>query len=317
LATLLTFGGERLVRTEPVSRHWKAYEKLSLVFGTFDDLAVTSFYERAEDRMWISSALDKFDVLAATWQLAGARSRDLWAGYANALRTGVPQAFLLEREIRVDVEVIDVADAAGLHRAMSVKALAPALLAARCHFVPGTTLDQAANWLATISDRPDDVARALGRDDLAAPLTSALGQRFPEGEIQVVRHLGVPWHLWQEALLRRDGARHVFRESTQRFLRVRDHLIAVVREIGARDANIDLDALSTVLATAAAEPIPHTVQFVPFAEAKADEAALTAVREAAASFNGVTPRVVGPSRATLAPRRGAARPREERYSARC
>ena len=288
LATLLTFGGERLVRTEPVSRQWKAYEKLSLVFGTFDDPTVTAFYDRANDRLSVSVSLDKFDVLAATWELAGARSRDLWAGYANALRTGTTHAFLLEREIREDVEVIDVADAAGLNRAMSVKALAPALLAARCHFVPGTTLDDAADWLSTIGDRPDDVALALGRDGLAAILTNALGQRSPEGEIQVVRHLGVPWPLWQEALVRRDGERYVFRESAQRFRRVREHLVAVAREIGAREANVDLDALSMALASIAATPAPDTVQFVPLDEAKADEAALEVVRDAVVTVDLVS-----------------------------
>lgn len=287
LAALLTFGGERLVRAEPVSRNWKAFEKLSLVFGVFEDSTVATFYDRPGDRMLVSATLDKHDVLAATWELAGARSRDLWAGYARARQIGATRAFLHEREIS-DVEIIDVADAAGLNRAMSVEGLAPALQAARRHFVPGTTLDDAAAWLASIGDRPDDVARAFDRADLGGVLTSALGQRSPEGEIQVVRHLGVPWHLWQEALLRRDGMRYVFAQSAQRFRRTRDHLLAIVREVGAREPNLDLEALSAVLAHTATAHVPDSVQLVPPDAANADEAALASVRTAVASFDIVS-----------------------------
>jgi hypothetical protein len=287
LAALLTFGGERLVRAEPVSRNWKAFEKLSLVFGVFEDSTVATFYDRAGDRMLASSTLDKHDVLAATWELAGARSRDLWAGYARALQLGSTRAFLHEREIS-DVEIIDVADAAGLNRALSVQGLAPALQAARCHFVPGTTLDEAAAWLASIGDRPDDVAAAFDRTELGGVLANALGQRSPEGEIQVVRHLGVPWHLWQEALLRRDGVRYVFALSAQRFRRTRDHLVAIVREVGAREANVDLDALSAALADTGTAPVPDAVQFVPPDVANTDEAALAAVRAAVTSFDSVS-----------------------------
>lgn len=287
LAALLTFGGERLVRTEPVSRNWRAFEKLSLVFGVFEDSTVATFYDRTGDRMLVSSTLDKYDVLAATWELAGARSRDLWAGYARALHVGNTRAFLHEREIS-DVEIIDVADAAGLNRAMSVQGLAPALQAARCHFVPGTTLDEAAAWLAAIGDRPDDVARAFDHTDLGGVLTNALGHRSPEGEIQVVRHLGVPWPLWQEALLRRDGVQYVFAQSAQRFRRTRDHLVAIVREVVAREANVDLDAISAALADTATAPVPDAVQFVPPDVASADEAALAGVRAAAASFDGAS-----------------------------
>lgn len=287
LAALLTFGGERLVRAEPVSRNWKAFEKLSLVFGVFENSTVATFYDRSGDCMMVSLALDKHDVLAATWELVGARSRDLWAGYARALQVGSTRVFLHEREIN-DVEIINVADAAGLNRAMSVQGLASALQAARCHFAPGTTLDEAATWLASIGDRPDDVARAFDRTDLSGVLTNALGQRSPEGEIQVVRHLDVPWHLWQEALLRRDGVRYVFAQSEQRFRRTRDHLVAIVREVGAREANVDLDVLSAALADTGTAPVPDAVQFVPPDVAKADEAALVSIRAAVASFDSVS-----------------------------
>lgn len=287
LAALLTFGGERLVRAEPVNRNWKAFERLSLVFGVFEDSTVAAFYDRAGDRMLVSSTIGKHEVLAATWELAGARSRDLWAGYARALQVGNTRAFLHEREIS-DVEIIDVADAAGLNRAMSVQGLAPALLAARCHFVPGTTLDEAAAWLASIGDRPEDVAQAFDRSDLGGVLADALGQRSPEGEIQVVRHLGVPWNLWQEALLRRDGVRHTFAQSAQRFRRTRDHLIAIVREVGARETNIDLEALSASVADTGTAPVPDEVQFVPPDVANADGAALASVRAAVASFDSVS-----------------------------
>jgi len=287
LAALLTFGGERLVRAEPVSRNWKSFEKLSLVFGVFEDSTVATFYDRADDRMLVSSTLDQHDVLAATWELAGARSRDLWAGYASALHIGSARAFLHDREIS-DVEIIDVADAAGLNRTMSVQGLAPALQAARCHFAPGTTLDEAAAWLASIGDRPDDVARAFNSTDLSECLTNALGQRSPEGEIQVVRHLHVPWHLWQEALLRRDGVRYVFAQSVQRFRRTRDHLVAIVREVGAREADVDLEALSAALADTGAAPVPEAVQFFPPDVAKADETALVSIRAAVAPFDSVS-----------------------------
>jgi hypothetical protein len=287
LAALLTFGSERFVRAEQVNRNWKNFEKLTLVLGTFEDATITSFYDRTGNRLNVSSSLDKPDIVAATWELAGVRARDLWAGYAHALQVGNTRSFLRERGI-TDVEIIDVADAAGLNRAMSVKSLAPALQAARCHFVPGTTLDEAAAWLASIGDTPDAAAKAFERADLAGVLTSALGQGSPEGEIEVVRHLGVPWHLWQEALVRRDGTRYVFIESARRYRRSRDHLIAVVREVGTRDRSIDLAALAAALAEVSSAPIPDAVQFVPTDEAHADEVALVAARGSVAQFEVVS-----------------------------
>jgi len=287
LAALLTFGGDRSVRAERVSRNWKAFEKLSLVFGSFRDPGVSSFYERASDRLLVSSALEKHDVVAMTWELAGARSRDLWAGYGRALQASNTRAFLHEREIS-EVEIVDVADAAGLHRAMSVEGLAPALLAARCHMVPGTSLDQAAGWLASVGDRPEDVARELGRPDLTAILAEALGKRAPEGEIQIVRHLGVPWGLWQDAVLRRDGERYAFAESAQRYQQALEHVVAVAREIGARQVAIDLNLLSAALAAALGSPTPDRVRFLPIDAAAPDESALGTVRAAILSFDVVS-----------------------------
>ncbi|SDF36625.1 protein of unknown function [Myxococcus virescens] len=286
LAALLTFGGERSIRSEPVSRNWKAFERLTVVFGSFRDPRVVSFYDRAADKLLVSSTLEKHDVVAMTWELVGARSRDLWAGYAHALRDGSTRSFLREREI-TDVEIVDVADAAGLHRSMSVDGLAPALLAARCHMVPGTSLEDAAAWFASVGDRPEDVARALERPDLTAVLTAALEQRAPEGEIQVVRYLGVPWPLWQDAVLRRDGKRYAFVESELRYRRAREHVVAVAREIGAREASVDLALLGTAISDALASPTPDDVRFLPVETAAPDDAAWRAVRLAVSSFDVV------------------------------
>jgi hypothetical protein len=286
LAALLTFGGERSVRAEPVSRNWKAFERLTIVFGSFRDTGVLSFYDRPSDKLWLASLLTKYDVVATTWEVAGARARDLWAGYARALQETNTRAFLREREIS-DVEIVDVADAAGLHRSMSVDGLAPALQAARCHAVPGTTLEDAAAWFSSVGDRAEDVASALGRPDLAAVLTAALGLRAPEGELQVVRHLGVPWTLWQDAVLRRDGERYAFAESAQRYRHVREHLVAVAREIAARETSTDLESLGTALASMLALPVPDDVRFLPFDAAGADDAAWREARSLLSSCEPV------------------------------
>jgi hypothetical protein len=105
LAALLTLGGERSVRAEPVSRNWKSFEKLTIVFGVFRESGVVSFYDRPSDKLLLSSSLTKYDVVAMTWELAGARSRDLWAGYARALQDSSARTFLHDREIgNVDSE---------------------------------------------------------------------------------------------------------------------------------------------------------------------------------------------------------------------
>jgi hypothetical protein len=185
------------------------------------------------------------------------------------------------------VEIVEVADAAGLHRLTSVNALAPALLAARCHLSPGSTLEDAAAWFASVGDRSEDVARELGRPELADVLDAALGQRSPEGGIQVVRYLEVPWALWQEAVLRRDGERYVFPEPVQRYRVVRDHLVAVARELGARDSSTDLKSLSSAIAGVLFEPVPDAVQYSPHDVAAVDSAAWRSVRTALASFEPI------------------------------
>lgn len=287
LAALLTLGGERSVRAEPVSRAWKDFQRLKIVFGSFGDSNITSFYDRTADTLSVSLSMERHDVVAKTWELAGARSQDLWAGYARALRDSTDtHVFLRDHEIS-EVEIVEVADAAGLHRLTSVDALAPALLAARCHMMPGTSLDDAAAWLATVGNRSEDVARELGHPEIATLLDAALGLRSPDGEMQVVHHLGVPWSLWQDAVLRRDGQRYVFAESLQRYRLVREHLIAVVRELGARDSSTDLKLLSSTVAGVLAVPVPDAVRYLPLDVSAADETAWHALRAALATFGSI------------------------------
>jgi hypothetical protein len=145
-------------------------------------------------------------------------------------------------------------------------------------------LDEAAAWFSAVGDRAEDVARELGRPELADVLTIALGLRAPEGELHVVRHLGVPWALWQDAVLRRDGARYVFGESVQRYRHVREHLVAVAREIAARETSVQLESLGTALAAALAAPLPSTVQFLPLDVAAADDTAWRDSRSALSPF---------------------------------
>jgi hypothetical protein len=153
--------------------------------------------------------------------------------------------------------------------------------------VQGTTLEEAAAWFASVDDTLEDVARGLERPDLVSVLTVALAQRTPEGEIQIVRYLKVPWSLWQEAVLRQDGERYTFGESKLRYQRVLVHLIAVARETGAREASVDLDLLGAALADALALPVPDNVQFLPLESAKPDDAAQRTVREVVSPFDVV------------------------------
>ena len=138
-----------------------------------------------------------------------------------------------------------------------------------------------------MGDRPEDVARELGRPELAAVLDAALGQRSPEGEIAGGPLPGSPWTLWQEAVLRRDGERYVFPDSVQRYRLVREHLIAVARELGARDSSTDLKSLSSTVAGVLADPIPDSVRYMPLGVAAADDVAWRAVRTALTTFETI------------------------------
>jgi hypothetical protein len=287
LAALLTLGGERAVRAEPVSRNWKAFESLKIVFGEFRDPDIVSFYDRPLDSLWLATSLSRHEVVAKTWELAGARSRDLWEGYARALSDGTARLFLRDRDIS-DVELVDIADGAGLHRGRSVDAVAAALLAARCHITNGTTLDDAAAWLSGLVDHAEHIATALGRPDLDPLFTEALNAPTPEGDFTIIRALGIPWELWQEAVERRDGARYTFAPSVERYRGVVAHLAAVAREIGARDPSMHLEGLGRVVSSVLGSPCPDHVAHLPLDRADADGAAWRTIREALISFPNVS-----------------------------
>lgn len=286
LAALLTFGGERLVRAEAVSRNWKSFERLQVSFGSFGDSETTGFYERSTDTLMVSTSLEPHEVVAMTWELAGQRSRDLLASYASALANARSREFLRDRGIG-DVEIVDVADAAGLHRPVSTDDLAPALLAARCNNVVGTTLDEAAAWLGEVGNRPEDVAVALGRIDLTIVIEKALGLRSPEGEIEIIRHLSVPWELWQQAVLRQNGKRYLFNDSVKQYQDAKDHWTAVARELGVRDASTDLAALSKVMMDLLSAPVPDAVQYRPPDVVRAAEVAWRDVQAALDAFPAI------------------------------
>lgn len=293
LAAMLTFGNERSersTRVDSVSRNWKAFERLELVFGLFGNFGVSGFYDRPKNRLWVSSSLQEHEIISLTWEQAGAWSRFLWMGYASALKDGHSRPFLHELGI-TEVEIVGVADDAGLHRATSVKGLAPAVLAARCHAVPGMTLDEAAAWLASVGDSAEDVAREFDRPDLVAVLKEALGLRFPDDELHVIRYLNVPWNLWQDAVQRRDTKRHVFGESVRRYQNSRSHLIAVAREIGVQESSIDLETLGKTIAMALAAPVPDSVKHLPLDASNAETIALREVGEVLSSFAAIKRRL--------------------------
>lgn len=286
LAALLTYGGERTLTSERLTRHWKEFTNLKLIFGSFNTAGVTSFYNRATEELWLSSSLSPHEVVAATWELAGQRTRDLLAGFGRALLAHASRAFLHERGI-TDVEIVDASDEAGLHRATDIQALAPALLAARVHMSPGTSLDGAASWLAGLGTRVEDVANALGQPDLVQVLTAAVALRPPEGELAVLRHLGVPIPLWQEAIERRDGRRYIFSGTVRRYTEVVKHFAAVAREIAARSGSTDLGAIGIELTRLLAAPTPTAVATLPLEGAQADAAALAATLSSLAGFPSV------------------------------
>lgn len=275
LAVLLTLGGDRALRTERVSRNWRLFRELEIEFGSFASPAIRSFYDRPRGRLLLTSTMkdDPPSVVAATWELAGARSRDLWESYARALRDSTTVAFLREREI-TPVEIIDVADAAGLHRAHSIEGVECAILAAFVHLDLGDDLSDAAAWWATVERTPQAVAEALGRPEVAPEIERAVRLPQPEGEVHLVRILGLPWASWHAAVERRDGRIFHFEWSVARYRVVIGHLVAVVREIVARSSGTDLAAVGAVLDAARQEPAPRAVAGVPPEDAEADRAAL-------------------------------------------
>ena len=286
LAALLTLGGEHTLRAERVSRRWKDFESLNIEVGSFQSPEIKSFYDRTTDTLKVSLSLTDEDIVAATWELAGVRSRILWRGYAHALREGMSKEFLDQCEIS-DVEIVDVADAAGLHRSRSVEGLEAALLAARCHLAPNTTLDDAVQWWNVIEHIPDEIAKTLGRPELSQILSEAIRKPAPEGEFLLLRHLSVPWSLWQDAVLRRDGRRYVFPATTNRYRSVRDHLIAIMREVGVRDTETDLNALGALVARLEQSEAPERVVTLPPDEANSDREAWYAIIDATSHFPAI------------------------------
>lgn len=275
IAVLLTLGGDRTLRTERISRNWRLFREVEVEFGSFASSTIRSFYDRPRSRLLLTGAMkdDPTSVVAATWELAGARSRDLWESYARALRESATRSFLRDREI-TEVEVIDVADAAGLHRAKSIEGVECALLAAFVHLGLGNDLTDAARWWAAVKRTPQAVAEEFGRPDVAREIERAVRLPQPDGEVCLVRILGVPWAGWQAAVERRDGRIFRFERSVARYRAVLGHLVALVREIAARSSGTDLAAIGSLLDAALQEPAPDTVAGVPPEDAEADRAAL-------------------------------------------
>jgi hypothetical protein len=288
LASLVTLGGDRTLRTERVGRHWRLFRDLHIEVGSFASSTTTSFYDRPLDLLRVSASLDPEDVVAATFELAGVRSRDLWEGYARALRDlhnrpDASRAFLREREI-TEVEIGEVADAAGLNRSHNVDALECALIATRGHLVQNTDLNDAAAWWMDIVRSPAAVAESLGRPDLAPVIAKAVTLPSPEGELHVLRHAGVPWDAWQEAVLRRDGKKYRFDKSIARYRIVWNHLLAVARELAIRDTKVDLDDVADVLDAAATGEPPEAVACVPPEAAPTDATAFAELRHLLGRF---------------------------------
>ena len=278
LAVLLTLGGDRTLRAERVSRNWRLFRELEIVFGSFESASIQSFYDRPRSRLLLAGGLkdDPPSVVAATWEVAGVRARDLWDGYARAVRESATGAFLREREITA-VEIIDVADAAGLHRSQTIDGVECALLAAFLHLGHGEHLNDAASWWARVDRTSQAVADALGRPDLAAEIDRAVALPQPEGEVHLVRVLGVAWSDWQAAVVRRDGRIFRFERTVARFRHALVHLAAVVRELAARTGGADLDSIGSVLEGSLEEEAPDDLAGVPVDDADADSAALNAL----------------------------------------
>lgn len=265
------------------AQHWAVLRGVEVVFCSFERGDVRSFYERQSRSMCVSPSLAPHEVVAATWEIVGAQWRHTWMSYSHALESARTQDFLHECGI-AEVELVAAADAAGSHGARVSRGIAAALIAARAHAIPGTTLDEAATWLESVGTRPEEIAEAFERPDLVGEFASALGLRAPEGEMRVVRVLGVPWELWQDAVMRRQGERYSFPASSARYVAVRAHLVALAEEIAVRHPSIDLGRLGVILGEAATAPVPDAVRFSPLDVGGQDEAALQAVRARVSAF---------------------------------
>jgi len=281
LAALLTHGGDRALLAEPISRQWPAFERLKVEFGTFGSNEVKSFYDRPTDVLKAASSLSREDVVAATWEVAGVRSRDAWDRYAQALRNGTTREFLRERAI-TDVEITNVADAAGLFASHGIEVLDAALVAVRCHLAPGTTVEDAAEWWAKVEHIKEVVVRELGHPGFEPLLAEAMAMGTPDGDLYLLGQLGVPLAFWQAAVVRRDGRPHVFGATVGRYQLVREHLVAVVREISVRDDRTDLRAIGAAIAPLLNAAAPEETATLPPDLAQPDRAAWDAVRAAVA-----------------------------------
>lgn len=286
LAALLTYGGERTLTSERLTRHWKEFASLKLTFGSFKTFGVSSFYDRSQGMLWLQSDLPSHEVVAATWELVGQRARDLIAAFGRALQEHSSRAFLQARGIS-DVEIVDVSDAAGLHRSSDIQELSPALLAAKVHLTSSMTLDEAATWLTSVGTRTEHVAAAFDQEGLLQVLRQAIGLQPPEGELAVLRHLGVPIALWQDAILRRDGKKYVFPATVRRFHDVIQHLGAIAKELAVGSASLDLIAVAGSLNLLQNISIPAEVSEMPVDQSGVDRYVLDQALDSVASYGPI------------------------------
>ena len=182
LAALLTLGGERSVRAEPVSRAWKDFQRLKIVFGSFGDSNITSFYDRTVDtprcpcRWKSTTSLRRL----GSWQVRVLRT----FGPDMHERFGTRRPACLPSRSR-DQRGGDrrSCGCSGSSSANERRRACAGAVGRRCDMMPGTSLDDAAAWFALVGNRSEDVARELGRPELATLLDAALGLRSPDGEI--------------------------------------------------------------------------------------------------------------------------------------
>jgi hypothetical protein len=287
LAALLDLDRPQSEQSDSEPPGWSPLRRTKLQFGLFRG-TTHSFYDRSTEMLQLTNGLRANAVVEATWQVVGTNRRDLWTAYTAALgRLDVEphsvRAFLEERGVR-ETQLIRIADTIRLPTDLGIGVLQCALQATYRHLVAGQTLDSAADWWTRVEKNPNSVAASLDRPEWGSVLTKAMGMSFPAGDLHVLRCVGAPVPLWQEAVERRDGARYRFELSVSRFRQVQRHLFAVVREVASRDRRTDLISLSEALSRIEGQEPPGAVTCLPPDEAPTDFEALNRMIRSLSGF---------------------------------
>ena len=249
LACLIAYTGR--VETDPTKddfrRTWRAFEKASMVFGTFPDNSPTPyFYDWTTGLLQVSAALTDAEKVEATWMLVGPSYRDTWSAYARELDRNRPAKFLMERRITLSQRenVENAINLSSTERFKHVRAAALALWFTQFGRQPAKLFEEEWNVNAR-SVR--GICEWLGRADLADTFAASLGGSEENASLAIIRAAHIGSEQWQDARLALGMERWSFTNKVKIWNDTMTELVSILKTCVARAANASPTDLEPIL----------------------------------------------------------------------